>query len=143
MSDNPLARWRALAPPERWLVLGAQAALPLIGGLLRLAGYNRLRRVMEALVPAVVPRRPTADDIRRADRLAQLVAIVGGEGPVGASCLRQALFVNMVLRRRGLTPEIRFGVRRASGEVEAHAWVELGGVELGLGSMEHQPLMQS
>ena len=33
----------------------------------------------------------------------------------------------MMLASRGVPTELRFGARRALGQVEAHAWVELDG----------------
>lgn len=47
-----------------------------------------------------------------------------------ATCLVQALAAETMLRRRGLSPEIRIGVRpsRASAPLDAHAWVLCRGV---------------
>jgi hypothetical protein len=41
--------------------------------------------------------------------------------------LRRALVVWWLLRRRGLPAEMCFGVRRSGGQLEAHAWVTVGG----------------
>lgn len=140
MSSGRVARWWALPVSERWIATSAQAALPAIDLMLWLVGYIRLRRALDFLSPLAKPRAADADDLHRADRLAQLVSVVGQEGLVGVSCLRQALLVYLLLRRRGLAPDIRFGVRQGSLAVEAHAWVEVDGHEIGAGSMQHLPM---
>ena len=45
----------------------------------------------------------------------------------GATCLTQALAAEVMLRRTGGRPDLRFGVARDAGDFEAHAWLELGG----------------
>jgi hypothetical protein len=45
----------------------------------------------------------------------------------GATCLTQALAAEVLLRRAGEHPEMRFGVALGSGDFEAHAWLELDG----------------
>ena len=47
-----------------------------------------------------------------------------------ATCLVQALAADAILRRRGLTSELRIGVRvrgNSDAPFKAHAWVECGG----------------
>jgi hypothetical protein len=45
----------------------------------------------------------------------------------GATCLTQALAAEVLLRRAGEDPGIRFGVAVGEGDFEAHAWLELHG----------------
>lgn len=45
----------------------------------------------------------------------------------GATCLTRALAAEVMLRRTGGRPDLRFGVARDAGDFEAHAWLELGG----------------
>jgi hypothetical protein len=44
-----------------------------------------------------------------------------------ALCLPRALAAQAMLRRRGIAGRLCLGVRRAAGELDAHAWVEIGG----------------
>jgi hypothetical protein len=44
-------------------------------------------------------------------------------------CLRRSLALGHGLRRRGTV--MRIGVARQDGDVEAHAWIEVGGVSVG------------
>ena len=100
-------------------------ALPLVSLTLRLAGYKRTRRLIEWLSGHRHPRTANQADLETAYRLAQLAAIAGRRGPIQATCLRQALVVYGTLRRRGLRPELKFGVRRENDGIGAHAWVQL------------------
>lgn len=97
---------------------------------LRALDYQRTRRLVEWLTRHARPRTATEDDLRNAERLAQLAAIAGHRGLVQATCLRQALMVYGMLRRRGLQPELKLGVRREKDIFSAHAWVELEGQRL-------------
>lgn len=80
----------------------------------------------------------TALQLAAAQRTAALVAIAGRNGPIAATCLRQSLLVWWLLRRRGVDARLQLGVRRTQGAVDAHAWVELDGVALAPGPIEHQ-----
>lgn len=58
-----------------------------------------------------------------------------------ATCLRRSLVVSQ--RLRPLTPKLRIGVRRDGGPLEAHAWVEVGGVSLDSEAAGFGPLSAS
>ncbi len=113
--------------------------LPAIAACLRLFGYVRTRRWLERRSIARHPRAATPDDFDSARALARLAAIAGRHGPIHVTCLRQSLLVYWLLRRRGLAPELRIGVRKQDAAVDAHAWVELEGHALGPGEITHLP----
>lgn len=115
------------------------AALPLISLWLRLFGYKRTRRVVDRLSQRSHSRIANKPDLSGATHLARLAAIAGRRGLIESTCLRQALLVYGLLRRRGLQPELKFGVRRTGGGIEAHAWVELEGIALAQARHEHSP----
>lgn len=48
----------------------------------------------------------------------------------GASCLPQSLVVQRLLRAQGIPTTIRIGVRKSSGLLDAHAWVEHDGLPI-------------
>jgi hypothetical protein len=77
--------------------------------------------------PSVAPddRNPLADGERREAGIA--IAVLRA-GPFDDSCLRRALVLSDVLRRRD--PLLRVGVDKVEGEVFAHAWVEIDGFAL-------------
>jgi hypothetical protein len=127
-------QWRSLAPAERRLLPWLAALLPLVGAALRLLGYHRTRALLERLsrppqrpIPADPGATTTADT---AQRLARLVGIAANHGPYRATCLRQSLALWWLLRRRGIPAELRIGVRKQQGELQAHAWVEHQGQAL-------------
>jgi Transglutaminase-like superfamily len=48
--------------------------------------------------------------------------------PGGAKCLARALTCQVLMKRRGYSPELRIGVaKNETGTLEAHAWVESQG----------------
>jgi hypothetical protein len=46
--------------------------------------------------------------------------------PMVPTCLRRSLTLVRELRRLGLAGTVHIGVRKVSGRVEAHAWVQVG-----------------
>jgi hypothetical protein len=76
-------------------------------------------------------RAPFLSRLRHIDpqRLVRLVHLVARLVP-GAHCLPRALVAQLLLRRRGLDPVLRFGVRKDAGRLDAHAWLELDGAPL-------------
>ncbi len=55
-----------------------------------------------------------------------LVSIAARYGIVRATCLRQALLAFWLLCRRGIFTELRIGVRKVEGSINAHAWLKYG-----------------
>jgi hypothetical protein len=66
----------------------------------------------------------------RAQAIALIVKIAAEKGIYQAKCLQQTLVLWCLLRRNHIESEIRFGARKESGELQAHAWVEVSGVAL-------------
>jgi hypothetical protein len=55
--------------------------------------------------------------------------------PRPVRCLQSALVLHAALRRRGIDATLRLGARWDAGELEAHAWVEVGPYVLDSGNM--------
>jgi Transglutaminase-like superfamily len=68
-------------------------------------------------------RRFATDEI---SRIAWAVENLGAKTWTNAPCLPRALAAQAMLRRRGIAGRLCLGVRRAAGELDAHAWVEIG-----------------
>jgi hypothetical protein len=134
-----LARWLELPTGERWLLLGLIGGLPTMSALLRIFGFVRTRRWLERISLNAAPHAADSDDLRIAQRLTRLANIAGRRGAITATCLRQSLLVYWLLRRRGLAPELKIGVRKEHANFDAHAWVELQGVALGQSTLAHSP----
>jgi hypothetical protein len=133
------ARWLELPTGERWLLLGLMGGLLMISALLRVRGVVRTRRWLERISRSPTPRRADFDDLVAAQRLARLADIAGRRGAITATCLRQSLLIYWLLRRRGLSPELKIGVRKELAAFDAHAWVELQRVALGQSDLAHSP----
>ena len=125
---QPWRKFLALDRTQRGLVIEA-AGLMFVGWAgLRLFRFVTLRRLLDRIVALrsashvsggedVVPR------VRRA------VNAVARHCPP-ATCLVQALAADVMLRRRRVTCNLRFGVRfsdTAGDPLHGHAWVECGG----------------
>ena len=134
-----LRRWWALSPGERGLYLRLVVGLSVIHALLATMGYVRTQAMLLRHVGHVPKRSAIDSDLPSAQRLAALAAIAGRRGLMSATCLRQALLVDWLLRRRGLDPVLQLGVRKRGEKFDAHAWVELEGEALGQAAVEHQP----
>jgi hypothetical protein len=122
-----LDQWRALGPWERRLLMRLVLLLPMIGAALHLFGYQGTRdRLARLSRPSgrSIPTEPCDTPGETAGRIARLVGIAANHGPYRATCLRQSLAVWWLLRRRGVAAEVRIGVRKEGGELQAHAWVE-------------------
>ena len=113
-----------LLPAERRRVL-LQAAilLPVIGLMLRLVGYDR---VYSTLLHRSVKNGAPPNGISP-EAVALMVAVVVRRHLYKGKCLQQSLTLWYLLRRRGLDPELRIGVRKAGDQLEAHAWVQYQG----------------
>jgi hypothetical protein len=124
-----LDQLRALASWERRLLVRLVLLLPAIGAALRMLGFKRTRDLLARLAGPQHDRQPAGTDSAndRAQRIARLVAIAAHHGLYRATCLRQSLALWWLLRRRHIPAELRIGVRKDGGELQAHAWVELAG----------------
>jgi hypothetical protein len=121
-------RLRALDRTQRDLVIEA-AGLMFIGWAgLRLLRFVTLRRVLDRVVALTSASHLAAseDVVPRVRRAVQAVA---ARCPP-ATCLVQALAADVMLRRRRVSCNLRFGVRfseTAGDPLQGHAWVECGG----------------
>jgi hypothetical protein len=112
-----LARFLALSPAERAILLKALCWLPVTAARVRLRGLGRQ--------PAVsVPRARAA--VAPA-RVAELVDIASRHGLVRGNCLSRSLTLQRLLHGSGVPAQLRIGARHVGDGVAAHAWVELGG----------------
>lgn len=132
-----LRQFRALPAPERRLLLLLMVLQPAISAALRLRGYRRTQHWLEHRSQHPTPHAASTTELEAAERIATLAGIAGRRGPMATSCLRQSLAVLWLLRRRGLRPELKFGVDRIGESADMHAWVELEGVPLAQPRMRH------
>lgn len=135
---RPLMRWWALPAGDRILFALLLIALPLVSVSLRWLGYRRTLALVETRSDMPVRRAASAADLAHAHHLARLLSTAGRRG-LRATCLPQALLLHLLLRRRGLEPQLKLGMRRTDAQPDMHAWVELGGVSLDPAPSTHVP----
>jgi len=88
-----------------------------------------LPRIQERLRSSSARRRAARAPLSQ-ERLAQLVATASRHHLVSSHCLQRALVLEALLGEHGQPAELRIGVRRSKGSLEAHAWVEISGQPL-------------
>jgi hypothetical protein len=108
--------------------LAAAAAFELTRSSVELRVYPRDRTVG---LLGVSGDRETDDPVaaaqlREAERLGAMVERVAARLPWRPTCLRQAIAVQRMLRRRGIPSRLHLGVTNPT-EGAAHAWVTVGG----------------
>lgn len=132
--------WRSLTWAERRQYLFITLGLGFVHVALAIVGYQRTKQWLEARSRHANARAVTETELQSAHRLAHLASIAGRHGAISATCLRQSLLLYWILRRRGLQPVVRLGVRKSAGAaLDAHAWVELDGHPLATAPIQHQP----
>ena len=131
-----LGRIRRLDAGELLLGLQAPVLLPLFAFALDRWG---LRRVQHRLVSLARRRTVLLDGpaaLEGARRLSWVVETAARRGPWRANCLQRSLLLWWYLYRRGLSGDLRIGVRRrpdgvpGTATLDFHAWVEHAGVVL-------------
>lgn len=124
-----ISRLLRLTWRERGLLAAALVLLPLAAGLLRVAGFARLRA--GAVAPPRQPGAPArSGDAARVRATVRMVAAAGHHGLYQATCLPQSLVLQWLLRAQGIQTELQLGVRKDGGALGAHAWVEYRGQPL-------------
>ncbi len=130
--------WR-LSGFERAVVLQAALAhsITLVG--LRLTGFRRWKNLMDRWSHANssdwTPN--PASDVKSVREIAHLEAATARHLPFRTNCLEQSLVLCWLLRRRGISADLRIGARKEADRFEAHAWVEVAGCALDAGNQEH------
>ena len=130
--------WR-LSGYERGIVLEAAGGLLATWLGLRLAGFRRWKSVLAWLVPSVntAARKQTASQRKSAELIARMEGAAARNVFFGTNCLEQSLVLWWLLRRRGISAELRIGARKEFERFEAHAWVELDSAVLNDRNAEH------
>jgi hypothetical protein len=131
---NKAAKFRALPPPERWMLLRATLTLWRAWLALRTTDFAHVRALASG--PATGPAtsgRPTPT------RLTWAITAASPLVPGGSNCLLRAIAAGLVLRQYGYDSSLIIGVAKApDGGLAAHAWLESAGeVVIGGFELEH------
>lgn len=125
-----IQRFLKLDPSDRLVFLEAIGLLPLVAIGLRGLGFTRFYGDAKRLAAPQTGNTLIENAIPHARHTARLVQMAARHGLVHASCLEQSLALLWLLRREGIAGELRIGVRKEAGQLEAHAWVECLGFPL-------------
>lgn len=120
-------KWRQLSSDERRTLAQAVWLVPAMHIVVRVAGFNRLQAWLNRLTPQA-PGDTSPRSVQQVLRVAvDSVNRVKRFSPLPGNCLSQSLALTRLLRRRGVGPALRLGVRFTGPTFEAHAWVEYNG----------------
>lgn len=125
-----LRRFSALERPAQRLFVRALVTLPLVGLSLKFRGFEATRATLRKTVSRVTPQILSDSLNKQIALTAHMVNAADRHGPVHPSCLIKSLTLWWLLGRQGVTSELRVGVRKEGGNLEAHAWVEREGIAL-------------
>ena len=117
-----LAKFRALPPLERCLLLEALLELARASLALRLFSWRRASQGLMAVEGGT--------DAGMAGLIGHSVTIAARHAPWRPTCLRQALATQRMLRRRGLAGRIEISFPDPKNKTHAHAWVLSGSERL-------------
>ena len=122
-------RFTSLERSDRRRVLEAASLMALVWTGLRVLRFPTLRRLLHRYARSSATGNAGRPHSSATYPVQWAITTVAARLP-WATCLVQALAADAILRRRGLTSELRIGVRvRGNSDVpfKAHAWVECGG----------------
>ena len=123
-----LAKFLGLTWQEQRLLVRALLLLPITALSLRLFGFQRTQA---ALSGADFNGATSGDNaLSRVRQTARIVAAAAKYGPFRSTCLPMSLALRWLLHRQGIDADLRLGVSRVAGRIEAHAWVEYRGLPL-------------
>jgi transglutaminase superfamily protein len=125
-----LRRFSALERPAQALFLRALVMLPGVGLSLKLRGFEATRSTLRKAVSHATPQKHSDSLNKQIALTAHMVNAADRHGLVHPSCLVKSLTLWWLLGRQGITSELRVGVRKEGGNLEAHAWVEREGIAL-------------
>ncbi len=137
---NRWQRFRGLSQAEQGALLRAMILLPATAAGLRVFGFRRWQSMLARWGGAKNNRgESSAGDLLETARMtARMVRAAARHGLGRPNCLKQSLVLCWLLRRSGIPAALRIGVRKESGEFQAHAWVEYAGAVLNDSDEVHQ-----
>jgi hypothetical protein len=125
-----LRRFSALERPVQALFLRAVVMLPVVGLSLKFCGFDATRSTLQKKVSHTAPQTDSDSLSKQIALTAHMVNAADQHGLVHPSCLVKSLTLWWLLGRQGITSQLRVGIRKEGGNLEAHAWVEREGIAL-------------
>jgi hypothetical protein len=124
-----LARWRALDPARRRLLLRALAALCAASLKIRLMPFARIAAGLGTMQPPQPEPGGEPTEKLRARQIRWAIDAAARRLPFECACLARALAAHAIAREQGLAPVLHMGAERGQqGRAETHAWLTAAGV---------------
>ena len=112
--------------------------LPAVAVSLRLRGFDATRSTLQKTLKRSLFQTGNESVEKRTVLTARMVNAADRYGLVHPSCLAKSLTLWWLLGRQGISSQLRIGIRKENGKLEAHAWVEREGVALNEPEAHHQ-----
>jgi hypothetical protein len=136
---KPFLRFRALDPEAQKLFGRAVTLLPLISMSLRFRGFKKTKEALQQRLPSVAVQERTREQVAKVvEKTCRMVRAGRHYGIGHPTCLTESLAVWYLLKRQDIPAQLRIGVRKGTGNFEAHAWVEFEGVAVNQPDEQHQ-----
>ena len=119
-----MSRFGKLTALERGILVRALLLLPAIGLGLRMVGFRKVQAMLNASRATDSCELAPNAALKIALAAAPMVSIAARRGLYRANCLPTSLVLAHLLRKHGIAVDLRIGVRKVAGALEAHAWVE-------------------
>jgi len=131
VTKNRFAKLKTLSLLEWQLLITSAILLPLTALGLHLIGLKRTHRFMKYFTSAT-PKTSLLEEQKLQDGriIARMVEVAANHGLYQANCLKKSLVLWWLLKRKGITTELKIGVGKDGDDFCAHAWVELNGMPL-------------
>jgi hypothetical protein len=134
---HPLRRLTQVGNRDRLLVIEAVVSLLLARLALVFIPFSRLARLLGTVVPPGNARvlqarlKGANKQVRAAEEVSWAVTRSARYVPFRAVCLPQAMAARIMLKRRGVSSVLHFGVGKGKKKpLEAHAWLDAAGIEV-------------
>lgn len=124
-----LGKFLRLSWPERRLLAGAVFALGAARLLIVALPFRRFARIL-GQVQTESPAETSPEREGWLEKLKWAIAAAASRLPWRCLCLEQAVAAGLILRWTGIPYTIYFGTVRVERDLEAHAWLQTGGLIL-------------
>jgi hypothetical protein len=111
------------------VLIESTVMLVLVAPMLRFIGFGYCTRFLNFVMKSQ-KRDEQSLPMDHVRKVAYLVNVAAYNLPVRANCLQRSLVLWWMLRREGIISKVRFGARKESNGLTAHAWVELNEIVL-------------
>ena len=133
-----LSRFKKMSALERGILIRALLLLPAIGLGLRIFGFKRVQAILTVSKTFDTCKLAPNVTLKIAVAVASVVSIAARRGFYRANCLPTSLVLEHLIQKQGIAADLRVGVRKVAGALEAHAWVEHYGQPLNDGMDVHE-----